>query len=80
MHTFLFATKAGAVEVESLEIRALDNLKLNSSDSEQLEATIRKIAIVLWLSFHLLRRQTALGQSCGRSASPRAVPPQLCPR
>ncbi|KAM0464266.1 hypothetical protein ACHAPV_002819 [Trichoderma viride] len=44
MKDFLFAKKAEAVEVECLEIRVVDNLKLDPIESDQLEATIRKIA------------------------------------
>ncbi|UKZ64303.1 uncharacterized protein TrAtP1_005522 [Trichoderma atroviride] len=44
---FLFAKKAETVEVECLEIRVVDNLKLDPIESDQLEATSRKIAIAI---------------------------------
>ncbi|PNP41000.1 hypothetical protein TGAMA5MH_06867 [Trichoderma gamsii] len=47
MKDFYLAKKAEAVEVECLEIRVMDNLKLDHITSDQLKATIQKIASVI---------------------------------
>ncbi|KAK1254218.1 hypothetical protein MKX08_008213 [Trichoderma sp. CBMAI-0020] len=47
MKDFLFGKEAETVEVECLGIRAVDNLKLDPIESNQLEATIRKTALAI---------------------------------
>ncbi|KAL7900460.1 hypothetical protein HDV63DRAFT_371132 [Trichoderma sp. SZMC 28014] len=47
MNDFVFPKKAEVVEVECLEIRVVDNLKLDPIGSDQLEATIRKLALAI---------------------------------